>query len=156
MQRPMAFILVNKIQYPQTLKNNIYHSNKRVPPLFFLIGYQSCVWPWPSGCNSGIDLVFTLEYTFFRLCSNVEQISVWLARFRRSYVKRPLVVLTRATSYAAFLLDVHCVVQSGHVLFFPLFVPDDSVFAQTIFAEHTTCSHVVNSKEGKQKKDVTI
>ena len=123
MQRPMAFILVNKIQYPQTLKNNIYHSNKRVPPLFFLIGYQSCVWPWPSGCNSGIDLVFTLEYTFFRLCSNVEQISVWLARFRRSYVKRPLVVLTRATSYAAFLLDVHCIVQSGHVLFFPAVCP---------------------------------
>ena len=118
MQRLMAFILVNKIQYPQTLKNNIYHSNKRVPPLFFHLDTNE-----NSGCNSGIDLVFTVEYTFFQLCSNVEQISVSLARFRRSYVKRPLVVLTSPTSYAAFLLDVHCVVQSGHVSFFPTVCP---------------------------------
>ena len=31
----MAFVLVNTMQYPRTLKNNIYHSNKRVPPPFF-------------------------------------------------------------------------------------------------------------------------
>ena len=31
----MAFVLVNTMQYPPTLKNNIYHSNKRVPPPFF-------------------------------------------------------------------------------------------------------------------------
>ena len=82
-----------------------------------------------SGCNSGIDLVVTLEYTFFLLCSNAEQISVRLARFRRSYVKGPAVVLTSRTSYTAFLLDVSCAVQSGHVSFFLLlFVPDNSVF----------------------------
>ena len=34
-QRLIAFTLVNKIQYPWTLKNNIYHSNKRGPPPFF-------------------------------------------------------------------------------------------------------------------------
>ena len=34
-QRLIAFILVNTIQYPRTLQNNIYHSNKRVPPPFF-------------------------------------------------------------------------------------------------------------------------
>ena len=33
--RLIVFILVNTIQYPRTLKNNIYHSNKRVPPSFF-------------------------------------------------------------------------------------------------------------------------
>ena len=107
--------------------------------IIFSFRYQSCVWPrsdpffWQnpcSGCNSGIDLVVALEYTFFQLCSNVEQISVRLARFRRSYVKRPAIVLTSHTSYTAFLLDVCCAVQSGHlILFLQLFVPDYSVFA---------------------------
>ena len=115
------------MQYPRALKNNNYHSNKRVPWPFFSFRYQSCVWPrsdpffWQnpcSGCNSGIDLVVALEYTFFQLCSNVEQISVRLARFRRSYIKRPAVVLTSHTSYTVFLLDVRCAVQSGHVSFF--------------------------------------
>ena len=128
-QRLIAFILVNTIQYPRTLQNNIYHSNKRVPPPFFhsdtnpvfghvLIHSFEC-----SGCNSGINLVVTLEYTFFQLCSNSEQISVRLARFRRSYVKRPAVVLTSHTSYTAFLLDVRCAVQSGHVPFFAAVCP---------------------------------
>ena len=34
-QRIIAFVLVNAIQYPCTLKNNIYLSNKRVPLPFF-------------------------------------------------------------------------------------------------------------------------
>ena len=93
----------------------------------FLFGYQSCAWLCSeaffrqnpcSGCNSGIDLVVTLEYTFFQICSNVEQISVRLARYRRSNGKRPAVVLTSHTSYTAFLLVVRCAVQSGHVSFF--------------------------------------
>ena len=93
----------------------------------FLFGYQSCAWLcseaffWQnpcSGCNSGIDLVVTLEYAFFQLCSNAEQISVSLARFRRSYVKRVAVVLTSPTSYTVFLLDVRCTFQSGRVPFF--------------------------------------
>ena len=54
---------------------------------------------------------------------------VRLARFRRSSVKRPAVVLTSHTSYEAFLFDVRCAVQSAHVPFLQLFVPDDSVFA---------------------------
>ena len=33
-QRLITFILVNTRQYPRTMKNNIYHSNKRVPPPF--------------------------------------------------------------------------------------------------------------------------
>ena len=131
-QRLIAFILVDTIQYPCTLQNNIYHSNKRIPPTFFnsdtnpvcghllihSFGKNPC-----SGCNSGTDLVVALEYTFFQLCSNAEQISVRLARFRRSYVKRPAVVLTSHTSYTAFLLDVRCAVQSGHVPFFAAVCP---------------------------------
>ena len=39
-QRLIAFIFVNTMQYPRTLKNNIYHSNIREPPPFFLFEYQ--------------------------------------------------------------------------------------------------------------------
>ena len=91
-----------------------------------------------SGCNSGIDLFVTLKYTFFQLCSNAEQSSVRLARFRRSYVKRGAIVVTSHTSYVAFLLDVRCAVQSGRVFlvfFLQLFVLDNSVFASHIFVE---------------------
>ena len=34
-QRLTALIFINTIQYPCTLKNNIYYSDKRVPPPFF-------------------------------------------------------------------------------------------------------------------------
>ena len=34
-QRLIGFILVNSVQYPRTLKNNINHWNKRVPPPLF-------------------------------------------------------------------------------------------------------------------------
>ena len=80
--RTHRFIFVNTIQCPRTLKNNIYHSNKQEPPPF----YHSDTNAWPRsgpfcwqnpcfGCNSGIDLVVGLEYIFFQLCSNTEQIS---------------------------------------------------------------------------------
>ena len=98
----------------------------------FSFGYQSYVWSrsdpffWQnpcSGCNSGIDLVVALECTFFQLCVNAKQISVSLARFKRGYVQRPAVILTSHTSYATFLLDVRCAVQSGHVPFFAAVCP---------------------------------
>ena len=86
-----VLFLVNTIQYPRTLKNNIHYSNKPVPPPFFysdtnpVFGHvrsNPFVWQKPcSGCNSGIYLVFALEYTFLQLCSNVGQ---RFARFRRS------------------------------------------------------------------------
>ena len=34
-QRLISFILVNTVQYPRTLQNNIYNSNKRIPVPFF-------------------------------------------------------------------------------------------------------------------------
>ena len=75
------------------------------------------------GSNSGIDLVVALEYTFFQLCSNAKQISVRLARSRRSYVKGPAVALISRTTYIAFLLDVCCAVQSGRVSVFAAVCP---------------------------------
>ena len=115
------------MQYPRTLQNNIYHSNKGVPPPFFnsdtnpVFG-QVLIHSFDknpcSGCNSGISLVVALQYTFFQVCSNVEQLSVRLTRFRRSYVKRPVVVLTSHTSNIGSLLDVRCAFQNRHFSFF--------------------------------------
>ena len=68
-------------------------------------------------------MVVALEYTFFEIRSNAEQISVMLARFRKSYVKRPAVILNSQTSYTAFLLDLRCFVQSSHVPFFAAVCP---------------------------------
>ena len=109
--------------------------------IIFSFIYQSCIWPRSdplfcqnpcSRCNSEIDLVVALKYTFFQLCSKAEQISVKLCqldRFRRRSVKRHAIVLTSHTSYTAFLLYVRCAVQSDHVPFLHLFVLDDGVFA---------------------------
>ena len=109
--------------------------------IIFSFIYQSCFWPRSdplfcqnpcSGCNSEIDLVVALKYTFFQLCSKAEQISVKLCqldRFRRRSVKRHAIVLTSHTSYTAVLLYVRCAVQSDHVPFLHLFVLDDGVFA---------------------------
>ena len=64
------------------------------------------------------DLVVALGYTFFQLCSKAEELSVKLIKLRRSFVKRHLVILTTHTSYTAFLVDVRCAVQNGHIPFF--------------------------------------
>ena len=62
----MAFILVNTIQYPRILQNNIYYPNKRLPPQFFLsdtnpvfgqvlIHYFEC-----SGCT--VEIIWLLLF----------------------------------------------------------------------------------------------
>ena len=117
MQRLIAFIFVNKIQYPRILKNNIYHSSKEDNHHFLIPMYQSCTWPrsgpfcWQnqcSGCNCEIDLVVVVEFAFFQLCSDTEKISRF-TRFRKSYVKHPAVVSTNHCQiYTTFLFDVHC------------------------------------------------
>ena len=114
-----------------TIQTNSYQHH-------FFIWIPSRVWPrcdpllrqnpW-SGCNSRTDLVVTLEYAFFQLCSNAEQIFVRLTRFRKSYVKYPVVVLTSPTSYKSFLLDYVAFSKVATFLFLQLFVPDDSIFA---------------------------
>ena len=130
-QKLIAFIFLNTIQYPRTLKNNIYHSkNKWVPPPFFSFGYQSCVWLcsdpffWQNPCSGSkieIGLIVVLEYTSFNFVPTPNKFL--LARFGRSYVKRPAVILTSHTSYTAFLLDVCCAVQSGHIPYFAAVCP---------------------------------
>ena len=125
-QRLIVFIFVNLIQYPCTLKSNIYHSNKQGPPQFF---YLDTIPVLGHVLIHSVDkthvLVVTVELIWLLflniLSSNFVPIPnkfLKLKRFRKSYVNRPDVVLTNYTSYTPFLLDVHCAVQCGHVPFF--------------------------------------
>ena len=84
-----------------------FHSNKRVPPPLFhsdtnpvfghvLIHYF----------DKTHVLAVTVEFIWLLLLnivsfnfSNAEQISDWLARFRRSYLEHPAISLTSHTSY---------------------------------------------------------
>ena len=130
-QRVIAFILLNIRQYSRTLKNNIHHSNKRVPPPFF---HSDTSPVFSDVLIHSFDkthvLVVTVELNWLLLL-NIPSLNfvptlnkpVRLARFRISYVKRPAVILTSQTSYTAFLLDLRCVVQSGHVPFLAAVCP---------------------------------
>ena len=105
------------------MKNNIYHSNKQGPPPFFYSDINPLLVHVLIHCVGETHvLVVTVEliWLFFLniLSFNfvpTPKISLRLTRFRRSIVNCPAVVLTNLTSYAAFLLDVRCAVQSGHV-----------------------------------------
>ena len=118
---------VHTIQNPRTLQKNIYQLNKRVPsPFFFQI--PSYLWPIHSFDKTYVLLV-TVELIWLLLLNILSfnfvprRTNFRLARFRRSYVKRPAVVLTSCTSYTAFLLDVRCAVQNDHVSFFAAVCP---------------------------------
>ena len=103
--------------YPCTLKNNIYHSNKRELAPFF-----------HSDTNLALDqvlahsvdkihaLVVTVELIWLLFLNIISfnfvptpNKSLRFTRFKRSYVNRPAVVLTNhCQSYTAFLLEKRC------------------------------------------------
>ena len=104
------------IQYPHTLKNKVYYLKKRGhgDTTIFLLGYQSYTCPlsgpfyWQSpcsGCNSRIDLVVVLEYTFFELCSNTKQIS-YVHKIQKERCKPPC--CSSNQGHTAFLLNMRC------------------------------------------------
>ena len=116
-QKLIAFIFVNTIQYPRTLKNNIYRSNKRgTPPCSHpntnpVIGHALV-----HSVDKTHDLIVTVELIWL-LSLNILSFNfvptprtfLKFTRFRRSYANRRLVVLTNhCQSYTAFLLDVRC------------------------------------------------
>ena len=102
MQRLIAFIFVNTIQYPSTLKNNIYHSYKWWLPLFLHLNTSPV---------TGHTRVYSVDKTHFLV---VTMDLIWLlflnilsfnfvatprkfrrfTRFIRSHVNHPAVVLT--------------------------------------------------------------
>ena len=104
-----------------TNETNGYHHH-----FFFQI--PSYLWPIHSFDKTYVLLV-TVELIWLLLLNILSfnfvprRTNFRLARFRRSYVKRPAVVLTSHTSYTAVLLDVHCTVQNGHVSFFAAVCP---------------------------------
>ena len=108
-------------------------------------------WQW----NRGIDLVAVIEYTFFQLCFNAEQISVRLARFKRSYVYHPAVVQTNHTSYTPFLLDVRCTVERGHVSFFCSCLSPVVVHLRNLFLLRTSVVRILLTPRWvSRRKDV--
>ena len=116
-QRLIAFLFVSTIQCPRTLKNNIYHSNKRGQPPFFhldtnpIIGYALV-----HSVDKTHVLVVTVDLIWLLFLNILSfnfvatpRKSLRFTRFIRSYVNRPAVVLTNhCQSYTAFLLDVRC------------------------------------------------
>ena len=113
------------MQYPCTVKSNIYHSNKRGPPPFFhmdanpVLGHVLI-----HSVDKTHVLVVTLQLIWLLLLKILSFNFVptpnkflRLKRFRKSYVNRLDVILTNHISYTAFLLDVRCAPQCGHVFF---------------------------------------
>ena len=137
MQRLIAFIFVNTIQYSRTLKSNIYHSNKR--------GTPSC---FHSDTNPVIDhaLVHSVDKTYV-LVVTVELIwllflnilsfnfvpiprkSLRFTRFGRSYENHPVVVLTLNSTHQVkkqynFDSGYHCTFVA-RMLLTPRWSPDE-------------------------------
>ena len=115
-QRLIAFVLANAIQYPRTLKNNIYHSNKRGPSLFFYSDTNSVlshVLVHSVDKNHNLDvtveliLLLLLNILYFNFVPTPNK-SLRSVSFRRSYVNSPAVILTNHCQSSTFLLDVRC------------------------------------------------
>ena len=136
-QRLIAFILVNTIQYPCTLKSNIYQSNKQRTPSFFHLHTNLVLGHVLIHSVDKIHvLVVTVELIWFLIFNIISFIFaptpnkfLRYKRFRKSYVKLPDVVLTYRTSYTAFLLDVRVLFTVVMFLFLQLFVANASSFA---------------------------
>ena len=136
-QRFIAFIFVNSMQYPHTLKNNTYHSNKQGPPLFLHLDTNPVIGhalvhsvEKTNVLDVTVDLIWLL---FLNILSfnfvTTPRKSLRFRRFIRSYVNHPAVVLTNyCQCYIAFLLDVRCS-KLPCSIFLQWFVPNDSAFA---------------------------
>ena len=135
-QRLITFIFVNRIQYPRTLKNNIYSSNKWGPPLFLHLGTSPVI---AHALVHSVDkthvMVVTVDLIWFLFLNMLSfnfvatpRKFLRFTRFIRIYVNRPAVVLTNhCQSHTAFLLDVRCS-KLPCSIFLQLFIPNDSAF----------------------------
>ena len=125
-QRLITFIVVNAIQNPHILSNNIDHSSKRgQQPLFhsdtsltlshFLVDSVSQT----SILVVAVELIWLffsniLPFNFVQRQSK----SLRFRRFRRIYVTHPTIVSTNHNQGWTRLLFLACSVQSGYVSFF--------------------------------------
>ena len=119
------------MQYPCTLKSNVYHSNKRGPPPFFHLDTSPALGHVLIHSVDKIHVLVVTVELIWLLFLNIFSFNfvptpnkfLRLKRFRKSYVNHPDVVLTNHTSYTAFLLHVCCAVPCGHVPFFAAVCP---------------------------------
>ena len=117
-----------------TLNNNIYNSNKRGPPPFFIwipILYLATFWSIlltnPMLTVELTLLLFSNIYSFIFI-STLNK-SLRFTRFRRSYVNYTAVILINyCQGYTASYLDGCCSKWPRSFFLQPL-VPDDSAFA---------------------------
>ena len=125
------------IQYPRTLKNNIYHFKEMGTTTISSSGYQPCNWPrLVHSVDKTHVLVVTVNLIWLLLLDILSFNSpttprkiLRFTRFIRSCINCPAVVLTNHwQSYTAFLLDVRCS-KLPCSIFLQLFVPNDNAFA---------------------------
>ena len=108
------------IQYPHTLKNNIYISNNRGPPTFFHSYTNTVLDTWSILLTKPV-LVVTVELIWL-LFLNIISFNyvptsnkfLRFTRFIKSYAYCPAIVLIKST----LLFCLMCVVQSRNFCFF--------------------------------------
>ena len=151
------------MQYPHTLKNNIYHSGKRGPPLFFhsdtspVLGHV---------LDHSVDkthvLVVTVELIWllflnilsFNFVPTANK-SIRFTRFRKSYVNRPVVIVTsHCQSYTTFF--TWCSLFKVIMFLFCSCLSPVVVHLPSYFVEHNCSSNFVNSKMSRQTKRCEI
>ena len=113
----MATSLLKRYNTKNTLKSNIYHSNKREPPPFFHSDTNPALAHALVHCfdiTHVLIVALKLIWLFFLkiiLSYFIPTLnkSFRYTIFRRSYVNPPVVVLTNhCQSYTAFFLDKQC------------------------------------------------
>ena len=117
-------------------------------PILYLATFWSILSTKPTArsCSSGINLVVILEYPFFQLCFKAEQIS-WAQKILKKLCKPPYCCNQPLPKFPWFFCLIWAA-QCGQVRFFVAVCRKWLNF----FAEHTSCSIVVNSKVAKQTK----
>ena len=134
----IASIFVNTLQYPRTLKDIPYDLNEWGLPLSFRLDTSPVTGHALVHVDKTHDLVVTVDLIwllFLNILSSNFVVTprkfLRFTRFIRSYVNRPVVILTNhCQSYTAFLLDVRC--------------------SKLPCSKYTCCSNVVKSKVGRE------
>ena len=156
-QRLIAFIFVDTIQYPPTLKNNTYHSNKRRPLPFFHSDTNPALGDVLFySVNKTHALVVTAELIWLLFLNIISfnfvltlNESLGFTRFRGSYINRPVFVLTNhCQSYTAFLLEIRYSKWPSS-FFLYLLVPNDIAFAYYILLSTPVAQMVSKPTEVK-------
>ena len=135
------------MQYPHTLKNNSYHSNKRgPPPLFHLDTNLVLAQVLVHSVEKTHVLVVTVELVWLLflnvLSSNfipTQNKSLTFTWFRRSYVNCPAVILIKVT----LLFCLMCAVQSTSVQFFYSCLFPMIVYLRNLFLLRTPVAQIL-------------